>query len=1094
MPLTALLAAIVLNAANPEKVIDLGPSCDGGYATFEVRSFARNPTLRVSYATHPDGLGPKGDFWRETAARYLGPDIDLPILPANIDRYELYAIDHAGTFRAPLLQGLVRYVRLRLDNPADGASVELDGFRLDNDKVHSAGERQGAFACSDDGLNRIWEASVRTCELSAIPSYVAKHVTPAVTTLPYLADGAKRDRLVWSGDLWWAERNMFYGFRTDEPYMRGSIRMLAANRTPEGYVQACPWPEQPPPKTGEYGPFPSDEFAAWFIPVLWDYHLYRDDLPLLRETWPVTRDLVGYLKLHLRADGVFEQRRETSKHAAGLVFGGTSCHHRAYMNILLWFTYEGAAKIADELGHAAEAETWRRDAARLAAAIRVNFWDEAKGHFVLSIEEPRIGLEANALALSSGFATATEAARIMPQVTYIGHGKFQAIAARGKFMYGDAKGALKMFADHNWFKLVADDWRGAHLTSECTGLKRTGWGDEAHPDTAVAGILSAYVLGVEPVEPGYRKFRFSPPPDCGVTSASGRVPTPHGEIVASWRRGADGKVEKSLQCPPGTVCVEPSDYLDAVATAVSAYTPERVADYVARVEKRGVWEHGFPRFAANLGFLVARGFAPERKDQLRRLMDICAREMPRSVQRGNRQAGNDFSVKEIVWALVELERAGTYPKDVTDGWRAAFAAMKAADIYTCQPKVGIGTANNWCVFGAASEQARLATGMGGSTEFVERYVADQLRFFDANGMYKDPHQPMVYDLVTRLQYAMILHFGYAGPSRAKVEELMLKSAEPTLALQSATGEIPYGGRSNQFLHNETCYAALCEWYAGWFARRGDRALASRFRAAATRAMDSFRRWTAARPIRHVKNRFPTETKYGCEGYAYFDKYMVTAGSWVCFAARFADPSVPCADRPEPDGVFVTSDDFHRVLANAGGYTAEFDWNAQTGYDANGLGRLVRRGAPPAICLSTPCPVKSKYHMDVTNDAPVAIAPWGWKAYRLVSATKDGVELTDGKAVWSNRLSAEGLEMRLVGAGPQEFKLLAFAFDGETRPEIACDGKTLAVTYGDWVCRYTTDGKIADTGKTYGNRNGHYRRFEAKGADRLTVKIAIEPRK
>ena len=36
---------------------------------------------------------------------------------------------------------------------------------------------------------------------------------------------------------------------------------------------------------------------------------------------------------------------------------------------------------------------------------------------------------------------------------------------------------------------------------------------------------------------------------------------------------------------------------------------------------------------------------------------------------------------------------------------------------------------------------------------------------------------------------------------------MLKSADITLAMQSATGEIPFGGRSNQFLHNETFYAA-----------------------------------------------------------------------------------------------------------------------------------------------------------------------------------------------------------------------------------------------------------------------------------------------
>ena len=59
--------------------------------------------------------------------------------------------------------------------------------------------------------------------------------------------------------------------------------------------------------------------------------------------------------------------------------------------------------------------------------------------------------------------------------------------------------------------------------------------------------------------------------------------------------------------------------------------------------------------------------------------------------------------------------------------------------------------------------------------------------------------------------------------------------EPTLAMQLAAGEIPYGGRSNQFLHNDTMYAALCEWYASRAIRRGDRKTAARFRSAAAKS-------------------------------------------------------------------------------------------------------------------------------------------------------------------------------------------------------------------------------------------------------------------
>ena len=531
--------------------IDFGPSAAGGYAQFEVVGLdaaASGSVLRVAYACHPDGLSPKGDFWRETSARYLGKDVDLPILPANIDRYELYTLDHVGTYRAKLHQGLVRYARLSLDSRR--GTVAVRNFRLVNDKVHSEGERAGSFVCSDARLSRLWEASVRTCELAAIPSYVATHVTPHVTTLPYLSDGAKRDRLVWSGDLWFAERTYFYGFRPDAPYMRGSIDMLAANQTPEGYIQASPWPEQLPPGAGEWGPFGSDEFACWFVPVLQDYYLHTADMDALKRNYPNVVRLMSYLARHQRRDGIFEQRKETCKHAAGLVFGGTSLHHRSYMNILLWKTYVDAAYLADAVG-ASDGAKWRAAADAIAKSARRSFWKG--GFFALSEEDASMGFEANALALATRFATAEEAAAIMPRLVRVNHGKFQQLAARGKFEYGDAKGALKMLEDHNWYKILDPGWQGTRLTSECMNLRRNGWGDEAHPDTCVASLYTNYVLGITPLEPGFRVFAFNPLAVNLIDSASGEVPTPHGVIKAAWWHEG-GKLRWKVSPPSGTRC------------------------------------------------------------------------------------------------------------------------------------------------------------------------------------------------------------------------------------------------------------------------------------------------------------------------------------------------------------------------------------------------------------------------------------------------------------------------------------------------------------------------------------------------------------
>ena len=218
MCINLLLAAFsVIVTAEKPVTVDFGPDGEGGYPAFEVKALdgGAEAALHVVYATHPDGLGPKGDFWRETSARYLGPNVDLPILPANIDRYDDFAVKAGETYRAPLCQGLVRYAKLSTETK--GVKISVENFRLSNDGVHATETPTGSFACSDERLNGVWKASVRTCQLAAIPAREKPlEVKCAWTnvvlgpTYAYVSDGAKRDRLVWSGDLWWVDLNYYY--------------------------------------------------------------------------------------------------------------------------------------------------------------------------------------------------------------------------------------------------------------------------------------------------------------------------------------------------------------------------------------------------------------------------------------------------------------------------------------------------------------------------------------------------------------------------------------------------------------------------------------------------------------------------------------------------------------------------------------------------------------------------------------------------------------------------------------------------------------------------------------------------------------------
>lgn len=70
---------------------------------------------------------------------------------------------------------------------------------------------------------------------------------------------------------------------------------------------------------------------------------------------------------------------------------------------------------------------------------------------------------------------------------------------------------------------------------------------------AVGAFLYRRVLGVEPTEAGYRKFKFAPVVGGGITEAEGTVGTPYGVIKADWKI-ADGEMTMTVAVPVGTEC------------------------------------------------------------------------------------------------------------------------------------------------------------------------------------------------------------------------------------------------------------------------------------------------------------------------------------------------------------------------------------------------------------------------------------------------------------------------------------------------------------------------------------------------------------
>ncbi len=552
-------------------------------------------------------------------------------------------------------------------------------------------------------------------------------------------------------------------------------------------------------------------------------------------------------------------------------------------------------------------------------------------------------------------------------------------------------------------------------------------------------------------------------------------------------------------------------YIELMERVLSAYSDAHIHRYFDEVKRDGLTEHGFPRLTANIGILIAHGRRRDLLPVFLEMMEFCCKEIPQV------KAANDFSVREIICCLWEIEKSGVVNCETTDRWRAYLREIEPTTCYTKYATSVTDTVRNWALFSAVSEYFRVKAGLCDTMEFIELQLEQQLQWFDENGMYMDKldaqkHHPIVYDIVPRGLMVLLLNQGYCGKHYDAIDAILKKSALLTLKMQSPTGEIPFGGRSNQFLHNEAWLCILFEFESRRYAKMGDLQMAARFKAATLKALSVMDAWLEKEPIRHIKNRFATETKYGCEGYAYFDKYMITAASFLYAAYTICDDTIP-ADACVNEGAsaFATSAHFHKLFLKSGEYGMEFDLDADTHYDANGLGRVHRAGAPSAICLSCPCPKNPSYAVDIS--APQAFSACaaiktkgGWKLaaddaiYEVleIKETEDRAAAVlktvfpAGECVNERyEISAEGVTAMMEGDGEIAFALPAFSFDGEKRAFIVQEEKTLTINYEGWMCRYSTDGEIVNLEKIAANRNGHYCMYLAAGSNQVTVKIRIK---
>ena len=552
-------------------------------------------------------------------------------------------------------------------------------------------------------------------------------------------------------------------------------------------------------------------------------------------------------------------------------------------------------------------------------------------------------------------------------------------------------------------------------------------------------------------------------------------------------------------------------YIDIMEKSLTAYTEERIREYIAEVRRDGLTEHGFPRLGANIGILMAHGRRLELKAEFIEIIDLCLYGFahPQNKSKG----GNNFAVREVCHTLIELQKTDIIDLEQLEAWKEKLKALDIPTTYNHIVSEEEPNPANWAYFAVVSEQARGHLCCIESAEFLEHQLPSQLARLDENGMYRDhsmtgPYQPMVYDLGTRNLIGLSLFMGYDGKYANKIEKMMESSDDLTLKMQSVTGELAFGGRSNQCIHNEVMLANYYELRATLLHKKGEREKSGAFKAAAKKAAEACMRWLSEKPMSHIKNHFDPDLKLGCEGYAYFNKYMITVASNAYLAYLVADDSIePTAVPSDLDSYIAeTGEDFHKVFMNAGGYFLEFDCNADTHYDANGLGRVHKKDCDSRVCLSVPFPAgETHYKLETPNKHPLSICCYKNTADGILCSAQEGMKhrliskiqgTEQCTAVFDCNLNEEQLftekyivsnaGVDIVFSGADGILLPAFLFDGATETEITASNGQIVVKYNGSFCKYVFSGKPSDYGVFF-NRNGRYRAYRIN-TDKLHIEM------
>jgi hypothetical protein len=460
----------------------------------------------------------------------------------------------------PFNRRTFRYLKLVF--PEVNGRTELDRITMANDTYPV--ERRGAFACSDELLNRVFEVGAHTMRMSMLDHFV---------------DCPWRERTIYGGDVYPENLISYYAFG-DPRLNRKTLRQMFHLQHPEGAL---------PP----YGPYRHEGagfYSAWsahFGLAFLDHWRLNADRAFLDELWPNLVRLcdwtIGQIE---RREGLPLMGNPAKGGAFAQWSQGPKVSYLIWDNTPFHALLARSSQVALSLGKKAEAERWAAAAGRLAAAIREHLVDPVTGLAGPKHREPNHRYSQNdaGYLMWSGLTepgrTLAVARATLSEATAPTDCPFNGFfIVEGLFDHGAGAGAVD-FIRRYWGDMLR---RGAttfwehHSLDLPTHSSFTRGGSACHGWSAGPTYsLLARVIGIRPLEPGFARILVAPEP-ADLAWAEGTVPTPHGPARARFERtAARFRLEVELPRPGRVELPLPNEHHPRVTLDGTVVEAERV--------------------------------------------------------------------------------------------------------------------------------------------------------------------------------------------------------------------------------------------------------------------------------------------------------------------------------------------------------------------------------------------------------------------------------------------------------------------------------------------------------------------------------------